>query len=92
MHQLDAVVEREEYIDNHFKSLTRFGDHALHHLFPTLDDAELKTLYPTLLSHCEIYKTELRTNTFYEALLSQAKQLARKGPNDFANRKNCADS
>ncbi|KOB71837.1 Desaturase, partial [Operophtera brumata] len=70
IHQLDTVVERIDYAGNHFKSITRFGDHALHHLFPTLDHAELKYLYPTLLKHCEKFETQLRTNTFYEALIS----------------------
>ncbi|KAI5644431.1 fatty acid desaturase domain-containing protein [Phthorimaea operculella] len=87
LHQLDTVVERIEYAGNHFKSLTRFGDHALHHLFPTLDHAELKYLYPTLFEHCEKFEAQLRTNTFYEALISHSKQLIRKRPNNFRDGK-----
>lgn len=87
IHQLDTIVERVEYAGNHFKSLTRFGDHALHHLFPTLDHAELKFLYPTLIEHCEKYETQLRMNTFYSALISKSKQLIRKRPNNFRNKK-----
>ncbi|KAG6444172.1 cytochrome b5-related protein [Manduca sexta] len=87
LHQLDTIVERIDYAGNHFKSITRFGDHALHHLFPTLDHAELKYLYPTLLEHCEKFEAELKMNTFYEALISQSKQLIRKRPNDFRNKK-----
>ncbi|XP_049870170.1 cytochrome b5-related protein-like [Pectinophora gossypiella] len=83
IHQLDTVIEREEFAGNHFQSLTRFGDHALHHLFPTLDHAELTYLYPTLMEHCEKFETQLRTTTFYEALISQSKQLIRKRPNNF---------
>ncbi|XP_037978503.2 cytochrome b5-related protein [Plutella xylostella] len=85
LHQLDAIVERVEYSGhgNHFMSLTGFGDHALHHLFPTLDHAELEFLYPTLVHHCEKYDTELRMTTFPQAVVSQAKQLARKKQNNF---------
>lgn len=87
IHQLDTMVERIDYAGNHFKSITRFGDHALHHLFPTLDHAELKYLYPTLIEHCEKFETHLRTNTFYEALISHSKQLIRKRPNNFKDGK-----
>lgn len=87
IHQLDTIVERIDYAGNHFKSLTRFGDHALHHLFPTLDHAELKYLYPTLLEHCEKFDVQLRTCTFYRALLSKSKQLVRKRPHDFRLKK-----
>lgn len=83
LHQLDVIVERIDYAADHFKSLTRFGDHCLHHLFPTLDHAELKFLYPTLFEHCEKFESQLKTNTFYEAWLSMSKQLVRKRPNNF---------
>ncbi|CAH2233833.1 jg10439 [Pararge aegeria aegeria] len=83
IHQMDTIVERVEYMEDHFKSITRFGDHALHHLFPTLDHAELKYLYPTLLEHCEKFDTQLRVTTFYNALISHSKQLIRKWPNNF---------
>ncbi|XP_026737179.1 cytochrome b5-related protein-like [Trichoplusia ni] len=83
LHQLDTIVERIDYAGNHFKSITRFGDHALHHLFPTLDHAELKYLYPTLFEHCEKFESHLKTNTFYEAVISASKQMIRKRPNSF---------
>ncbi|XP_072939420.1 cytochrome b5-related protein-like [Epargyreus clarus] len=86
IHQLDTVVERIDFAGEHFKSLTRFGDHALHHLFPTLDHAELKYLYPTLIEHCEKFETQLRTTTFYGALISHSKQLIRKRPNNFSTK------
>ncbi|XP_052740652.1 cytochrome b5-related protein isoform X2 [Bicyclus anynana] len=83
IHQMDTMVERVENMEDHFKSITRFGDHALHHLFPTLDHAELKYLYPTLIEHCEKFDTQLRVTTFYNALISHSKQLIRKWPNNF---------
>ncbi|XP_028025969.1 cytochrome b5-related protein-like isoform X2 [Bombyx mandarina] len=83
IHQLDTVVERIDTPHDHFKSLTRFGDHALHHLFPTLDHAELKYLYPILIQHCEKFESKLRVTNFYSSLISHCKQLIRKKPNDF---------
>ncbi|XP_063360594.1 cytochrome b5-related protein-like [Cydia amplana] len=83
LHQLDTVVERIDYTGNLFKSLTRFGDHFLHHLFPTLDHAELKHLYPVVLEHCKKFQVELRTTTFYQAFKNQYKQLLRTKPHDF---------
>ncbi|XP_075971563.1 cytochrome b5-related protein-like [Anticarsia gemmatalis] len=87
LHQLDTIVERIDYAGNHFKSITRFGDHALHHLFPTLDHAELKYLYPVLFEHCEKFESQLKTNTFYEAIISMSKQIVRKRPNNFRDKK-----
>ncbi|CAH0407308.1 unnamed protein product [Chilo suppressalis] len=81
--QLDTVIERIDYAGDNFKSLTRFGDHALHHLFPTLDHAELKYLYPIFIDHCKKFDTQLRTTTFYQALLSNVKQIIRKRPLNF---------
>ncbi|CAG4992232.1 unnamed protein product [Parnassius apollo] len=87
LHQLDTLVERVEYDDNHFKSLTRFGYHALHHYFPTLDHAELKYLYPTFLEHCEKFGVEFRTSTYYKSFISHSKQLLRKRLNNFKEKK-----
>ena len=33
-------------------SATTFGNHALHHLFPTVDHSKLDALYPALLQTC----------------------------------------
>ena len=35
--QLEAVKDRIEIKGNLFLNLTNFGDHGLHHLFPTVD-------------------------------------------------------
>ncbi|KAM3967153.1 cytochrome b5-related protein [Aphomia sociella] len=91
VHQLDTIMENEDHTD-HFRSLTRFGNHALHHLFPTLDHAELKYLYPTLLEHCEKFELQLHSHTFYEAIISKSKQLWRNQPNDMKLRSNDLDN
>ena len=33
-------------------SATTFGNHALHHLFPTVDHSKLDALYPAFLQTC----------------------------------------
>ncbi|KAL4707934.1 hypothetical protein ACJJTC_013725 [Scirpophaga incertulas] len=86
LYQLDTIVERVDYAEDHFRSLTRFGDHALHHFFPTLDHAELKYLYPIFLEHCKKYETQLRSTTFYGALMSKSKQLVRNRPHNFSDK------
>ncbi|XP_026755386.1 cytochrome b5-related protein-like isoform X2 [Galleria mellonella] len=85
IHQLDTIIDNDDHT-SHFTSLTRFGNHALHHLFPTLDHAELVYLYPTLFEHCEKFGIEIRRNTFYQALISHSKQLWRKQPNNMKSR------
>ncbi|KAF5308058.1 hypothetical protein FQR65_LT06433 [Abscondita terminalis] len=46
--QLDTTFDRKDIMGNQFLSFVMFGDHALHHLFPTLDHAYLQYLYPLL--------------------------------------------
>ncbi|XP_041970884.1 cytochrome b5-related protein-like [Aricia agestis] len=83
VHQIHTIVDNIDHSSSHFKSLTRFGSHSLHHLFPTLDHGELQYLYPMVIEHCKKFETELRMSTFFKALISQSKQLTRKRPHDF---------
>ncbi|KAK5641847.1 hypothetical protein RI129_010394 [Pyrocoelia pectoralis] len=46
INQLDTVNDRQFVTGNKFLVLISFGDHALHHLFPTLDHGLLHHLYP----------------------------------------------
>ncbi|KAF5308057.1 hypothetical protein FQR65_LT06432 [Abscondita terminalis] len=46
--QLDTIYDRNEIKGNDFLTYLTFGDHALHHMFPTLDHSYLKYLYPSL--------------------------------------------
>lgn len=86
IHQLDTIEQRIEYDDSLFKSITRFGDHAVHHLFPTLDHAELKYIYPILQEHCDKFEMQLKTTDFYGALMNNCKQIMRSIPNDFSKK------
>ncbi|KAF5270267.1 hypothetical protein FQA39_LY18883 [Lamprigera yunnana] len=79
--QLDAVADRYEITGSTFLVLTNFGDHALHHLFPTLDHSTLKYLYPVFKSTMEQFKVELRMKSQLEMVVGQFQQLSRETPN-----------
>ncbi|GBP72168.1 Cytochrome b5-related protein [Eumeta japonica] len=63
MHEMEAVMERTDISGSLFKVMTFFGDHALHHLFPTLDHATLSYLYPIFLEHCQKFRANFRTTS-----------------------------
>ncbi|KAK4873787.1 hypothetical protein RN001_013147 [Aquatica leii] len=65
INQLDTVGDRVEINGNHFLSMIMFGDHALHHLFPSLDHGLLKHLYPVVEETLQQFNLRLRvTNSF----------------------------
>lgn len=79
--QLDAVMDRKDITGSHFLVLTNFGDHALHHLFPTIDHGLLDYLYPVFLEICKQFGIEWRLSTQLEATKGQYRQLAKVEPN-----------
>lgn len=78
---MDAVVDRPEINKSLFLVLTSFGDHALHHLFPTLDHGVLKYLYPTLFETCKEFGVDFRLKSQLELIWGQLMQLMRVRPN-----------
>lgn len=76
------MLDRKDVQDNHFLSLTNFGDHALHHLFPTLDHGVLNKLYPLFEETCAEFKVDYRTDYFPKLIVGQHMQLARTEPSD----------
>lgn len=79
--QLDAVMDRKDITGSPFLVLTNFGDHALHHLFPTIDHGKLDYLYPVFLKTCEEFGVEWRVSSQLELTKGQYLQLARVEPN-----------
>ena len=77
MYQLRCTVDRVETKSNLFISLTHFGDHMLHHFFPSLDHSILPQLRKTLIETCTDFEEELRECSLFEALVEQFKQLGR---------------
>lgn len=81
MHELEAVMDRGEINQNLFTVMTFFGNHALHHLFPTLDHALLPYLYPVFLEHCERFRANFRVTTQLDLLIGQIKMTLKTDPN-----------
>lgn len=56
---------------------TQFGEHILHHLFPTLDHAVLPQLYPIFRKTLQEFNEELREYSFIKHIIGQNQQLLR---------------
>lgn len=67
--QLDAVMDRKEITGSHFLVLTNFGDHALHHMFPTIDHGILEHLYPALFKVMDKFNVNLRMVSQVDTIL-----------------------
>ncbi|EFA08576.2 cytochrome b5-related protein [Tribolium castaneum] len=79
--QLDAIMDRHEITGSHFLVLTNFGDHALHHMFPTLDHGTLELLYPTFRKVCQDFNVDLRMTSQLELIKGSFMQVMRTEPN-----------
>lgn len=74
-------MERQELKGNKLLALTNFGDHTLHHLFPTLDHGVLPELYDILFETLFEFEAELQCCPwFFETVKGQFKQLSRTEP------------
>ncbi|XP_070507650.1 cytochrome b5-related protein-like [Chironomus tepperi] len=77
IHQMAATIDRLEANSNLFMILTHYGEHILHHFFPSLDHAILYHFRDELIETCTEFKEELRQITLFEATIEQYKQQAR---------------
>lgn len=77
VYQLAATIERTPANANLFVSLTNFGDHMLHHMFPSLDHSVLRHLRKTLAETCSDFKEDFRKCSIWEAMVGQFQQLGR---------------
>lgn len=82
--QVDTIIDRGDLKWSQFLVLTHFGDHILHHLFPTLDHGLLPALYPILYETLDEFKAQLRECNHIEHMIGQHKQLLRIEPNPRA--------
>lgn len=73
-------MDRNE-IQGIFLTLTHFGDHALHHLFPTIDHVYLPELEPILLKTCLEFEAQCRKCRWWDLIIGQFNQLARTETN-----------
>lgn len=77
LYQMRIVYERNHAKSNIFVSLTTFGDHLMHHIFPTLDHALLPQMSEALLETCKEFNIEIRNCSMLGGFLGQIKQLKR---------------
>lgn len=76
-------MDRKEITGSPFLVLTNFGDHTLHHLFPTIDHGKLKYLYPVLKETLSEFGVEFRLTTQWDLIVGQYCQLLRMVCNPF---------
>ncbi|KAM8717117.1 hypothetical protein ACLKA7_003912 [Drosophila subpalustris] len=79
--QLDTIIDRGDIKWSDLLVLTHFGEHALHHMFPTLDHGVLKHLYPELQQTLREFKSELREINHWGHIKGQNQQLLRTRTN-----------
>lgn len=79
--QLDATRDRVDYGSNPICVMGRYGDHALHHLFPTVDHCRLRALYPVFNETLKEFGVEYRFTTAWELFKGMFKQMGRTKPN-----------
>ncbi|XP_055596168.1 cytochrome b5-related protein-like [Uranotaenia lowii] len=77
VYQMAAIIDRSDVKGSQFKALTSFGDHSLHHLFPTLDHGILPALYPVFLETCREFEVQYREISWWQMIIGQHQQLAR---------------
>jgi fatty acid desaturase len=74
---VNAVMDRVDINRTLFTILTNFGEHGLHHMFPTLDHALLPSLRDVFFETCEEFKTELRMTNQMDMIIGHFRQIAR---------------
>lgn len=77
IYQLDTVMDRIDLKGSQFLVQTHFGEHALHHLFPTLDHGILPQLNDILVKTCKDFEAELKECSWLHHIIGQHIQLAR---------------
>lgn len=90
IYQMNAVIDRHDFVinkENHFITLTTFGRHTLHHLFPTIDHGLLAQLEGTLLKTCKDFEVELREYPWFPLIVGQFEQLLREKPRSLKEQK-----
>lgn len=75
--QMNALIDRNDIKRSHFLCLTQFGNHTLHHMFPTLDHGYLPQLNELFLDTCREFEIELRGFAWWPLIVGQFQQLKR---------------
>jgi fatty acid desaturase len=75
--QTRAIIDRREFDGNLFAVMGYFGLHILHHLFPTLDHADLPKLQGIFHETCKEFSIVYEQQSTVNAFKTQFKQLGR---------------
>lgn len=75
IYQISATINRIEADHNFLTTLLFYGEHTLHHMFPTLDHSLLVQLRDVYEETCLEFQAELEKCTMLEALIGQFQQL-----------------
>ena len=68
VYQLDTGYDVTGKSDNFIMKMTTFGDHRLHHLFPTVDHSKLCHLYPVVEETCKEFGVPFETKSAWDML------------------------
>lgn len=75
--QMNAVIDCNDIKRSKALSLTFFGNHTLHHMFPTLDNSLLPQLNELFLDTCREFEIQLRELPMWPLVVGQFQQLQR---------------
>ncbi|CAG0896195.1 unnamed protein product [Darwinula stevensoni] len=75
--QLQAIGDRKEVMGIPWLAGITFGDHILHHLFPTVDAFRLPALYPVLEETCREFRVQFNLFSFPELAMGMYRQMGR---------------
>ena len=85
VHQVDTVRDVKKS-PNLFLVATTFGNHVLHHLFPTVDHSKLDILWPAFSETCLEFGIDYRFMGAADMLKGIHLQLMRETPTTFEER------
>lgn len=77
LYTIDTIMDRQDLRGNALMAMANFGDHALHHLFPTLDNGILPQLYDMLFETLFEFEAECKCYPWFEIIKGQFQQLSR---------------
>ena len=85
LHQLDTVRDVDKG-DNLFFEASTFGNHLLHHLFPTVDQSKLHHLRQVTVETCKEFGADYHYMSPVDMIVGMHKQIMREKPSTFEER------
>ena len=80
VHQLDAGYDVTGKSDHFIWKMTTFGDHRLHHLFPTVDQSKLQYLYPVVEQTCKDFDVPFETRSAWNMFVGHFNLIWKNTP------------